>query len=201
MRTPNLPVRYEIDKTAGILTHELQAICAAVMSEGGIDEMPGANFSASATTGRTVATRRALLSIRPKATLNGLVTRALIEPADYCTIATGTNIITLIELVYNPTFQTSSGSLTWTSAGTSSAVEYSIHGDANAGVFTGGTVVQSYLLAGSTTQRNAQLSRIARTYPLVLDQAGANPRALSVVATDVSGTATVYATMGWKEVK
>lgn len=196
MRTGSLPLRYQIDKTSGILEHQLQAICAAVISEGGQEKSPAVTLSAAATTGRTVATRRAILSIRPKATLNTLVNRGRIDPTDLSVIATGTNIITLVELVYNATF---TGTPTWTSASASSSVEWSVHGDAAAGAITGGTTITSFLLAGSTTQRQSQLRSIVGKAPLVLNIAGANPRALSLVATDVAGTATVYGTMDWEE--
>jgi hypothetical protein len=80
-------------------------------------------------------------------------------------------------------------------------VEYSVHGDANAGAFTGGDVVESFIIAGTNTQRASQLQQLAARFPLVLDAAGANPRALSLVATDVTGTATVYGTVTWNEVR
>lgn len=201
MRTPNLPLRYEIYKTGDVNTASLKAICCSVVSEGGIEFTNSDNFSVSATTGRTVATRRAILSIRPKATFSGLVNRGRIDPVSTSILATGTNVVTLIELVYNPTFQTSSGSLTWTSANTGSIVEYSVHGDANAGAFTGGDVIDSFVIAGSTQQRASQLGSILAKFPLVLDIAGANPKAFSIVATDVSGTATVFGTMAWNEVR
>jgi hypothetical protein len=201
MRTPNLPLRYEIYKTGDVNTASLKAICCSVVSEGGIEFTNANGYAVSATTGRTVATRRAFLSIRPKATFGGLVNRGRIDPLSTSVLGTGTNIVTLIELVYNPTFQTSSGSLTWTSANAASIVEYSVHGDANAGAFTGGDVVESFIIAGTNTQRASQLQQLAARFPLVLDAAGANPRALSLVATDVTGTATVYGTVTWNEVR
>lgn len=198
MKTANLPVRWWIQNGDGGSGGSIGAICCTAISEGGFEDARGETFAASATTGRTVASRRALLSIRPKATLAGLINRSQILPQDLSVVATGTNIITLIELVYNPTF---TGTPTWTSSSAESSVEYSVHGDAATGAFTGGTVVDAFLLAGTTNQRSATLTQIATRAPLALDIAGANPRALSIVGTDVSGTATCYATMTWRETR
>ena len=196
MRTANLPVAWEI--VSGGNAGSLEAICCCVISEGGFEENRGESLSATAVTGRTVSARRALLSIRPKATLAGLTNRSLILPTDFAVVGSGTNIITLVELVYNPTF---TGTPTWSSASAESSVEFSVHGDAANGAFTGGTVVDSFLLAGTTQQRQSTLGKITARYPIVLDRAGANPRALSLVGTDVSGTATLYATMTWREIR
>lgn len=201
MRTPNLPIRYEVAKTSGTSTGSLQAICCSVVSEGGIEFTNADNFGAAATTGRTVASRRAILSIRPKATFGGVVNRGRIDPVATSVVATGTNIVTLVELVYNATFTTAGGPLTWTSANAASIVEYSIHGDANTGAFTGGDVVDTFLLTGTTQQRQAQLNTVLAKFPLVLDIAGANPKAFSLVATDVVGNATCYGTIAWNEVR
>ena len=196
MKTANLPVAWEI--VGGGTLASTEAICCTVISEGGFEESRGESCAASATTGRTVGTRRALLSIRPKATLGGLVNRSLVLPTDFSLVSTGTNIVTLIELVYNPTF---TGTPTWSSASAESSGEWSVHGDAANGAFTGGTVVDSFLLSGTTNQRQNTLGKITARYPIVLDRAGANPRALSLVGTDVTGTATVYATMTWREIR
>lgn len=198
MKTANLPLRYEIrsDGSAGGSTG---AVCSAVISEGGFENQRGLNHAIAATTGRTPTSRRAILSIRPLATFNGLVNRATITPLDYSAVATGTNIVTLIEIVYNPTFTTAGGALTWTQADSDSFVEYSVHGDANAGAFTGGEIVDSFIVTGTVQQRSAVVKELAARLPLTLDIAGSNPRALSLVATDVSGTATVYGSMTWQE--
>jgi hypothetical protein len=201
MRTPNLPVRYQIYKTGDVNTASLKAICANVVSEGGIEFTNADNYAVAATTGRTVGTRRAIISIRPKATFGGLVNRGRIDPISTSVIGTGTNVVTLIELVYNPTFTTAGGALTWTSANASSVVEYSVHGDGNAGAFTGGDVIDAFIIAGSQQARASQLQQLTARFPLVLDIAGANPRAFSIVATDLSGNATVYGTMAWNEVR
>jgi len=198
MRTANLPLRYEVLQTSNQTTNSMQAICNVALSEGGFEVDRGFQFSAAATTGRTVATRRALISIRPKATFNGLVVRGMILPADVHVISTGTNTITLVEVVYNPTF---TGTPTWASANDESLVEYSVHGDAANGALTGGIVLHSFFLSSSNQDRSPMDQEVATRLPLSLDVAGLNPRALSVVATDIVGNATVYASVEWREIR
>jgi hypothetical protein len=88
-----------------------------------------------------------------------------------------------------------------TSANAESLAEYSVHGDAAAGAFTGGTVVQSFFVTATNQSRATFNSQLFARLPLTLDIAGLNPRALSVVGTDVSGSATAYATLDWREVR
>ena len=198
MRTANLPVRWWIKNASNAAPGTLKPVCCTVISEGGFEEGRGETLSAAGSTGRTVASRRALVSIRPKATLGGLTNRAQILPTDFSATFTGTNIVTLVEIVYNPTF---TGTPTWASAGAESAVEYSVHGDAAAGAFTGGLVVDSFFVSGTSQQRSATAKVITARYPLALDIAGANPRALSIVGTDVSGSATGYVSVTWREIR
>lgn len=198
MRTANLPIRYELKQNGTTGAGTMQAICNVVLSEGGFELERGLPFSVPATTGRTVATRRALLSIRPKASFNGLTTRGLILPESVAVFVTGNSLVTLIEIVYAPTF---TGTPTWTSADAESLAEYSVHGDAAAGAFTGGTIVQSFFVTATNQSRATFNSQLFARLPLTLDIAGLNPRALSVVGTDVSGSATAYATLDWREVR
>lgn len=198
MRTANLPIRYELKQNGTTGAGTMQAICNVVLSEGGFELERGLPFSTAATTGRTVGTRRALLSIRPKATFNGLTPRALFLPEAVAVMATGNNLVTLVEIVYNPTF---TGTPTWASSDAESLLEFSVHGDAAAGAFTGGTVVQSFFVTATNQTRATFNEQLFARLPLSLDIAGLNPRALSIVGTDVSGTATLWATLDWREVR
>jgi len=66
MRTPNLPIRFENVNTAVATPNTLNAICAAVISEGGSSETAGVYFSSSSVnTPRTVtATGGTVFAIR-----------------------------------------------------------------------------------------------------------------------------------------
>lgn len=200
MQTPNLPIQYQIENTGvAASATTMKAICCSVISEGGFEMERGLIFTANnGTTSIGVTTRRAILSIRPAATFNSITNRALIVPMDL-EIAAKTND-SLWELVYNPTY---TGTPTWTAVDSSnSAVEYSVHGDAAAGAFTGGVVIDSgYAVAGSSTNRVTINSTIISRLPLTLDNAGSNPIGLAIVCTSLNATSTVSADINWREFK
>jgi hypothetical protein len=207
MTTANLPVQYQVENTgaAGSLTI-MKAICSTVISEGGFEDERAATFTANnGTTAITVTTRRAILSIRPKATFNSIVNRASIRLLNMV-LRTITNDC-LWELVYNPTFTVGGGALTWADVDTTySAVERCVHGDANAGAITGGYVIASgYGITGGGSGANAVAGAatpdLLARLPLTLDSAGANPIALSLVCTSLTGNSVNAGALGWKEIK
>jgi hypothetical protein len=206
MLNPNLPLRFEIRKTALAGTGTLMAICAMVASEGGFEVDRGYSFSAQAMTARTPASRRAIVSIRPRLVFgaSNIPSRGFyfIEDFDVALEGSGT---TLIEIVYNPTYTTASGALTWTNADTNnSQMEYSIHGDANAGAITGGTVVHSYITSSSGSgagARGSDESRLSARSPIALDAAGTGQRGFAIVCTNIVGTPAVRAVLNWKEIR
>lgn len=202
MRTANLPVRYRIAKDSGGSTGELLQICSSVFSEGGLEAERMVHFSfGNGTTGISVTTRRAVLSIRPKATFGGITTRGLILPETF-TLAMSAAAARVVywELIYNPTFVTLGGALTWTSASADSMVEYSVHGDANAGAFSTGQRLYSGQVIVSPTSTVRIERQILDRLPLVLDSAGGNPIALSLVVT-ASGATDCYSSIDWKELR
>lgn len=75
MRTPNLPIRWEVSNTAGTAaTDYLDAICSSVVSEG--DPQPLAHDYSVQSTGVTVNTTRVpILAIRQNPAYNGKVNR------------------------------------------------------------------------------------------------------------------------------
>jgi len=202
MTTPHLPVRWEIENTGTPISATImKQICVSIISEGGFDDVRGLEFSVNrgpSTLTLASLTRRAVLSIRPKATFNSIVNRSMIIPLSV-DIGAGTNT-GLFEIVYNPTF-TTPGGLTWTSADSSSTVEYCIHGDAAAGAITGGMVLDSfYVQSGAAATKNTGRSNLGTKLPITLDHNGANPIALSIVGTSTSGNCLITAAMDWKEI-
>lgn len=198
MKTANLPNRWEISNSAASAGDSMQATCASVVSEGGFEDERGFTFTANnGITPVSVTTRRAVLSIRPKATFNSITNRALLSALEMEVGVLAQDAF--IELVYNPTF---TGTPTWTSVDASSITEFSVHGDAALGAITGGIVVVS-LTAPNAAQRAIYTREILSKLPLVLDAAGANPIALSVVATrsSGSGTSSVVGHLNWKELR
>jgi hypothetical protein len=99
MQTPNLPLRYEIDGTAGG-AGSLDCICGTVISEGGL-QGTGAAFGVYSPRSTNVANNAAttLLSIRHRAGFE----RVTIIPTQVGPITAG-NGASQWELLYNPTF-------------------------------------------------------------------------------------------------
>jgi len=215
-QTFNLPVRYEIrqettdcvarsgyfDSANGIFLKALKAqsggtiqmVCASVQSEGG-KEARGFPLTANrGTASVAVTTRRAVLSIRPKATFNSRTNRAHIELADFSLNASSNSA--LYEIVIGGTL---GGSPSWTSVGTNSAVEYDVAGT----TVTGGTMILSdYVTSGSGSTRGIARGDIDIRNPFVLrqiDALAANQDILSIVCTSVSGTSNILAAINWYE--
>lgn len=198
MTTANLPVRYEIENTAGIgSAATLKAICCTVISEGGFESERGYPFSASnGITPISVTTRRAVLSIRPKATFNSITNRGTINLSGVNAYAQ-TNTA-FIEVVYDATL---GGSPSFTSADANSIVEYDVAGT----TITGGQVLSSFFVPAAGTGVNtrpssAEIGLLSRL-PLTLDISGANPKTISLVATSFSGTSEVSTSFSWTEVR
>ena len=202
MKTASLPIRFEITNLAGTgESHTLRQGCSSVMVEDGTQDEFGLFFSAdNGTTSIAVTTRRAILSIRPKAVFgpDSKINRVPIDPQTFNLLVSTNNA--RWEIVYNPTF---TGTPVWVDAGTHTAVEHSVHGDAAAGAISGGIMLNSgYVATGVGIAAGA----IVQT-PLLnklragLDAAGVNPRAFSLVITSMSGTTNVAGAVAWKEIR
>lgn len=199
MQTANLPIRYQISNTGAGAAGSLTQICSAVFSEGGFETDRGYPFGfGNSTTGVSVTTRRAILSIRPKATFNSIVNRGTILPEFMdLTLSSAASQTVFWELVYNPTY---TGTPTWTSADANSIVEYSVHADAAAGAITGGTRIKCGYAPSADSGRISLEKEIVSRLPLCLDVAGANPRALAIVCT-ATGATTCYGALNWRELR
>jgi len=200
METASLPIRFEITNLAGQgVSHTLRQGCSSVITEDGDQDEFGVFFSAdNATTPIAVTTRRAILSIRPKAAFGpaSKVNRVPIEPQAF-NLLVSTNDARW-ELVFNPTF---TGTPVWVDPGTHTAVEYSVHGDAAAGAISAGIMVNSgYVAAGVGIAAGAIVQTpLLNKLRLNLDMAGANPRAFSLVMASMTGTSNVAGALSWKE--
>ena len=192
MSTANLPVRYELKNTAatGAGASMLQ-ICAAVISEGGFEDQRGLPFSAgNGTTEIAVTNRRPVLSIRPKPTFEGKITRGKIDLSTISARARTNDA--LIEIVYGGTLTGAS----WNSADDNSIVEY----DVTATDITGGMVVDSFhAVEGAGNNANATLQEQTTRLPIAHDISGSNPRTITVMATSFAATSNLATTGTWKE--
>jgi hypothetical protein len=198
MTTANLPVRYRIANLGAVAGGAyMDAICASVVSEGGFERGRGVPFAAG--NGGTligVTTRRPICSIRPRALFNSIVNRAEVSVLDIAVVAQ-TNPA-LIEVVYN-------GALTGASFVAVNADNSTVEVDVAATTISGGIVVgQQYVAAaaqGSFQQVGQAVLGVLSRLPLALDIDGANPIALSVVATSLNATSSCGATANWQEMR
>lgn len=198
MTTANLPVRYEIENTGVVATGaSLKAICTTVISEGGFETERGYPFCASnGVTTVAVTARRAVLSIRPKATFNSVVNRGTI-------LVSGANVYAttnpaFVEVVYGATI---GGTPSWTSANDDSIVEYDVAGT----TVTGGIVVNAFYVPaaaqGNQSTPGANQLGVLSRLPLTLDIAGVNPENLSIVVTSFDATTNVSGSLFWQELR
>jgi hypothetical protein len=196
MRSGTLPLRYEIVNDGTGAASELVAMCSVVFSEGGFERERGIPFTANrGIASASVGVRRPVITIRPKATFNGLTNRGEITPISV-DIFTATESV-LVELVHNGIIFATGG---FVSADPNSITEY----DISATVISGGHVVQSFPVSTAGTganERGGGGSPILSRLPLTLDIDGNNPLPLSVVCTPLSGTASVLPTINWDEVR
>ena len=197
MQTFSLPVRWEIESTATSAGATFKAICAEVESEGGVNSPNGFNFSAANTADVATSTARAhLLSIRPTTQFpaaSGLVNRTLTIPLELSTLAATEAV--LVEVFYDSTLTGG----TWTRANANSAVEYGL----GQTITTPGIPTSSFFVAAGSGPKvsAAGAAGISDNYPLVLDISGANPKALTLAVTTITGTGTARGSIAWKEIR
>lgn len=205
MSTANLPLRYEIENTAGAASAtDLIQICGSVNSEGGFEEGRGIPFSASrGASAVAVTTRRPLLAIRPRDTFGGVVNRGTILPV-------GVEVLALtkcafLEVVYGGAV--SGGGPTWTDVDNTYSIAQKC---VDATGITGGLTVASFYVPaaaqGASRAPGAQRINLLSRLPLTLNIAGTHPTSplsdvLAVVATTAEGSdaSNVYAGVNWQE--
>lgn len=199
MTTASLPLRYEIENTAGGAAGALKQICSTVMTEGESGAIAKPYFfGAGATSNIGVTVRQAVFSIRPRLTFNGITNRIRVIPQDLGLIVTTNDAYW--ELVYNPTF---TGAPAWVNADTTnSSVQYSLHAGAGNGAITGGIVVAAgFAPAAQGSFARYEAKGFDFKYPITVDLNGANPIALSIVCTSLNNTANVRSLMNWAEIR
>lgn len=136
MTTAILPVRYEIENTAGTASSStLTQICCTVISEGGYEQKASLTW-ARMINATTVSTAfEPLVSIQLKSTTPG----AVVIPSIFNAIPIGSTLDYEVALIKNATLTTP----TWTSLNTHVEV------DTASLTMTGGTIVQSTYVSGS----------------------------------------------------
>jgi hypothetical protein len=198
--TANLPCRAEITNTGiAASTTTMKQICAAVSSEGGVENPVAYKFNASnKSTPITAAsgTRTPLVSIQPKTTFNSIVNRTRLEVASAEIFVTGSAPV-FWELVYNGTL---TGSPAFNSADANSGVNF----DIAASGCTGGTAVLSGYTGGGSGSAKSGTGNIpiVQNFPFTLNFAGnAAEDTWSLCATGIGGTAPSFGVLSWLEVR
>ncbi len=214
-QTFNLPVRYEIRQAStsavarcGYFDHAngiflkasrvqsggtIQMVCCSVQSEGGTEDR-GFPLAQGSLTAIGVTTRRAVLSIRPKATFNSRTNRAAIELADFALTAATNSAY--FEIVLGGTL---GGVPAWTSVSADSVVEYDVAGT----TVTGGAVVDSgFVLSGAGSTRSLATDQLSTRSPFTLSQIdalAARQDSISIVCTAFTGTSSITSAINWYE--
>lgn len=193
-KTLHLPLHAEIENTEVAAAPAGMKINGSyIVLEGGDDEFARGylNTGSTGTTSIAVTTRRPVLSIRAKATLNGLPNRGWVIPYDYSIRVSGNDAF--YEIIVG-------GTLTgpaWTSAATDSAGEYDVSATAIAG---GVRVISGF---GVTQQGNFSTigqSNLIDRFPTSVDYLTGGQTTYTIVATSFSGVANVSAAINWREI-
>jgi len=196
MRTPNLPVRWEVETSGAGGVASMEAICCSVQSEGGASPLAvQRTASRQAVPVPSVnATLQAILSVR----LKGAYCRQTVFPLNARAVTTDAGTDFYGQLVRSPTF--GSTPTNWVSV-QNSAVEYSL----DVTTASGGTVLSEfYGFSGAPGQSGApqlvESADLNSVLALTADYAGTSD-IISVVVRTISGTSanSFYAQMDWVE--
>lgn len=199
MRTPNLPVRYEI-RNEGITASSsyLLATCSHVASEGGSASVLNSHAVSNGITTRSISARTPILAIRPKLTFNSITNRITTGLTGF-TLYVGDNCY--YEIVHIHPAATFTGG-TWADADAQSSTEF------NTGLtsITGGSqhrIRAGYATAASGTSKTDNIkevvSRLERYREVFVNTDGDGAGAIAVFMTPFTGTAVVAAAIEFEE--
>lgn len=198
IQSANLPVRCGMT-CSGTVSTTMYFLCSAVISEGGSEDINVYGYTFQQNTGAvSVGTGGThLLSLRPRLTFNGITNRTRVAFIDVEIFNTGNQPI-YWQLCLG---QAISGTTTFNDVNTSySSSEYNILGTLSGSpsiVIDGGYVPATG--ANKTMVNTAVISR----YPITLDAAGLQRTlgTLTLKATSLSGTQTVYGAIKFREIR
>ncbi len=195
MTTGNLPVRYEVRNTGNTTSDSsIKQICSTVISEGGFEEVGYKVNASNGVSGVTVGDTDyvAVLSIRPKLTFNSIANRGLIIPEKYSLITNTNDIHFRVER--NATLT----SPTWTDIGANTISEYSV----NDPITVAGKIIDSdYAVSGAGASTAGKFDEtITSKLPLVLSFDGTTSDTLTISARALSGNATIFVSLSYREI-
>jgi len=198
IQTANLPVRCGMTCTGSSST-TMNFICAAVISEGGSEDINVYGYTFQQDTGAiSVGTGGThMLSLRPRTTFNSITNRTRVAYIDVEIYNAGNQPVQW-QLCIG---QAISGTTTYNNVNTSySSSEYNVLGTLSGSptiVIDGGYVASSGAAKGVTN------TAIVSRYPITLNAAGLHRAmgTLTLKATSLSGTQTVYASIKFREIR
>ncbi len=198
IQTANLPVRCGMTCT-GTVSTTMNFICAAVISEGGSEDINvyGYTFQqdsgpVSVTTGDTH-----MLSLRPRTTFNGLTNRTRVAYIDVEIYNGGTQPIQW-QLCIG---QAISGTTTFNNVNTTySSSEYNVLGTLSG---SPSVVIDGGFVSSSGGAKGVTNTAIISRYPITLNAAGLHRSlgTLTLKATSLSGTQTIYSSIKFREIR
>lgn len=201
IRTACLPVRYEIENTGvAAASRTLKWICFSVDSEGGED--PSLSLQQSIDSGTTATalangTFRPIVAMRARTTgPNSVTNRGIIRLRSSSVVNTG-NASCIVRLVRNPTTLTQAGgAVTW--ANTGGIAETAAFTNA-ADTVSGGSVIDSYYVAASSTVKGSGNAEIFFQVPMVYSELDGRQDTVVVTAAGLGGTSSAYGNIVWQE--
>lgn len=192
LRSPSKPGRIEITNTGAVATStNMDISCLSAEKEGIEDDFASETFTKSnGVTNKTAnsTTPLPVLSIRPKATFNGITNRVPLLLNSFELFAVQDSVY--VQVLYNPTLTGAS----FTSVNTNSAAEY----DTSATAVSGGSILfEGYVPGGGKGADN--FVNTLQEIVLGLDIAGSVQDIITVTAAKLNGNSDVYAALTWEE--
>ena len=193
MTTAILPVRYEITNTSGTdSSSNLKQICSTVISEGGYAATSRSRSASTTLTGKAVSDTNwtPMISIRLKSTrTQGVVYPSRLEVYGLESKAYKWGVFVGGTLG-------NAGSLTWTSAGNESFVEY----NTDATTLTGGSKIDEGMFVGGTIGGPTSATPVGQTQDVQLTQLiNGNVEILTVAVQATTNNDKAIASIVWEE--
>ena len=198
IQSANLPVRCGMTCT-GTVSTTMYFLCSAVISEGGSEDINVYGYTFQQDSGPvSVGTGGThVLSLRPRTTFNSITNRTRVAYIDVEIYNAGNQPIQWQLCVG----QTLTGTTTYNSVNaTYSSSEYNV-----AGTLSGSPaiVIDGGYVASSGSAKGVTNTAIVSRYPITLDAAGLHRMmgTLTLKATSLSGTQTLYASIKFREIR
>jgi len=198
IQSANLPVRCGMTCT-GTVSTTMNFICSAVISEGGSEDINVYGYTFQQDSGAiSVGTGGThMLSLRPRTTFNGITNRTRVAYIDVEIYNAGNQPIQWQLCVG----QAITGTTTYNNVNaTYSSSEYNV-----AGTLSGShtIIIDGGFVASAGGAKGVTNTAIISRYPITLDAAGLHRAmgTLTLKATSLSGTQTVYASIKFREIR